>query len=316
MKHPCRFALLGMLLSVFFLTSNAYSIEYKFTTLTFPDTYDVSANDINDAGKIVGFYFDRSTNPPVSHGFLWSGDSYSTLDCTNASSTAAQGINNKGQIVGQYDNGGPTYGFLLSGGSYNTIDYPQSISTLAVGINSDGHIVGFYFVKISDTANITLGFLWNGASYSTIGGPTGALQSVANDINNASEIVGYYNDNKDRHGFLFSGDNYTNLDVPGASLTIPYRINDQGQVVGYYLDNTGEHGFLWANDNYSTIDYPGASRTILLGINNVGEMVGHYYYDTGGPHAFLATPTPLPSTLLLFGPGLLSLLGWRRFKKG
>src|SRR5262249_49433851 len=59
--------------------------------------------------------------------------------------TLAQGINNAGQIVGQYENANVFHGFLLSGGTYTTLDGPSAINfTVANGINDAGQIVGFY----------------------------------------------------------------------------------------------------------------------------------------------------------------------------
>jgi probable HAF family extracellular repeat protein len=82
----------------------------------------------------------------VSHGFLDSGGSFTTLDDPSAGSgvfifggTYATGINASGQIVGYYnDSSGASHAFLYSGGSnvahgfldsggtYTTIDDPSA----------------------------------------------------------------------------------------------------------------------------------------------------------------------------------------------
>jgi probable HAF family extracellular repeat protein len=193
----------------------------------------------------------------------------------------AQGINNAGQIVGDFvDSGGNYRGFVLTNGSYITLNNPsatvmngQSI-TLATGINNTGQIVGSY----------------------RDGTGTG------------------------NHGFLFSNGTYTTLDRPGATgATTPLGINDAGQIVGWFQDGTGNHGFLYSNGNYTTINDPASAPglTMAWGINNAGEIVG-YYGDNGtdpsGAHGFLATPTP-PSAVPLH-PSIitqltgLGLLGW------
>src|SRR5205823_14671400 len=69
---------------------------------------------------------------------------FTTLDVPGAISTAANGISNAGQIVGQYDAGGQTHGFLLNGSGYTTIDVPGATLTTANGINVPGQIVGSY----------------------------------------------------------------------------------------------------------------------------------------------------------------------------
>src|SRR5215217_4682083 len=63
--------------------------------------------------------------------------------------TAACGINNRGQIVGLYNDESGQHGFLLSGGTYTTINFPGASTqgTQAQGINNRGDIVGVYSVN-------------------------------------------------------------------------------------------------------------------------------------------------------------------------
>src|SRR5262249_33583611 len=69
--------------------------------------------------------------------------------------------------------------------------------------------------------------------------------TVAQGINVAGQIVGYYFDSAGRHGFLYSGGTYTTIDDPSATQgTTATGINNNGQIVGNYPDPTGQHGFL------------------------------------------------------------------------
>jgi probable HAF family extracellular repeat protein len=92
------------------------------------------ASGIDDAGQIVGFYYDFSAHP---HGFLYCGGVYTTLDDPLAGNgaafggaaqgTYATGINAAGQIVGYYlDSNGIEHGFLYNpnGATYTTLDDP------------------------------------------------------------------------------------------------------------------------------------------------------------------------------------------------
>ena len=59
----------------------------------------------------------------------------------------------------------------------------------------------------------------------------------------------------------------------------------------------------------------GWTLTDATGINESGQIVGYGTIASGGPiHAFLLTPIPEPSTLVLLGIGAMSLLAyaWRR----
>jgi uncharacterized membrane protein len=58
---------------------------------------------ISNSFIIVGSYYDDTG----SHGFLLDGDTFITIDLPGALATYADGINDRGQIVGEYsDNEG------------------------------------------------------------------------------------------------------------------------------------------------------------------------------------------------------------------
>jgi probable HAF family extracellular repeat protein len=69
--------------------------------------------------------------------------------------TAAFGINDMGQIVGQFtDSKERLHGFLLSGGTYFTIDDPLGVDvSFASGINGSGQIVGDTTTPAANTAS-------------------------------------------------------------------------------------------------------------------------------------------------------------------
>jgi uncharacterized membrane protein len=90
----------------------------------------------------------RLINNHVPHGFLYNDGVYTTLDVPGADATFAFGINDAGQITGNYSNASGNYGFVYSHGIFTTIEgEPQSAAfggTLASGINDAGQIVGYY----------------------------------------------------------------------------------------------------------------------------------------------------------------------------
>ena len=117
---------------------------------------------------------------------------FTPIDFPGATRNFALGINNAGQIVGQYGDGGPRHGFLRDvDGSYTTIDVPGSPYTEANGINDAGQIVGYYFV---DATGGHVFLLDVDGSYTTLDVPGAIRSTSAGGINDAGQIVGNYRD--------------------------------------------------------------------------------------------------------------------------
>jgi probable HAF family extracellular repeat protein len=86
--------------------------------------------------------------------------SASTFDVSfaGAMGTQAFGINNNGEIVGDYtDSSGTMHGFVYLGGVFYTVDDPSGVpgSTIINGVNDLGQLVGFY----ADANDNVIGFV-------------------------------------------------------------------------------------------------------------------------------------------------------------
>jgi probable HAF family extracellular repeat protein len=201
--------------------------------------------------KISGFFRDRRGNCTI-------------LDFPGANLTEAIGVNDDGQVVGDYsDANGIFHGFFWDAGQFLTIDvpFPGARFTAPSGINNIGQIVGFYFDN-----NVTEAF------------PNGHA-----------------------HGFLFDNGIFTQFDFPDAVATFPGDLNDEGQIVGIFAADTDSIGrsFLLDAGTFTTFDVPlsGVVATQVSGINNRGQIVGRYIKsnpdDLDNPfpsHGFVATP--------------------------
>ena len=110
-----------------------------FTTINPPGSYNTHPLSVNDAGQVVGYYFDSIGE----HGFLYSGGTYTTLDQPTGIgyftwptiSTTLDRLSGMGLAKSQK-------GFLYSGGVYTIIDPPGSVDTYAIALNDSGQIVG------------------------------------------------------------------------------------------------------------------------------------------------------------------------------
>jgi uncharacterized membrane protein len=91
-----------------------------------------AATGINDAGKIVGFYFGSGNfGEGTNHGYLLSGGSYTTIDVPGAAETFAFGINDAGEIVGaDFGIGSSDLGFLATPGA---VPEPSALTMFGIG---------------------------------------------------------------------------------------------------------------------------------------------------------------------------------------
>ena len=137
-------------------TWNGSSYSFFSAPGSDPSKLGTATYSINDAGQAVGYYQDSMG---VTHGYLKTGSSFTTLDATGASgTTSAQGINNLGLVTGYYvDASGSDHGYLWSGGQFTTIDVPFSgaTGTDVTAINDHGDLAGWYL----DSAGSFHGFV-------------------------------------------------------------------------------------------------------------------------------------------------------------
>jgi probable HAF family extracellular repeat protein len=82
---------------------------------------------------------------------------FTTIDVPGAFGTVALGINQRGQIVGVYNDSMEVHGFLYDRGVFTPIDVPGAgaSNTTARGITPAGQIVGYY----RDSTGTPHGFL-------------------------------------------------------------------------------------------------------------------------------------------------------------
>jgi hypothetical protein len=239
-----------------FILSNVDPIAgtaITFGSVLVPGSLGTFALGVNDAGNVVGVYFD---NQGREHGFLLQGTAYTSIDFPGAVATEALGTNNHGDIVGDYtDSAGVVHGFALMNGRFQKVDAPFASSGLSVtGINDSrkavgtysqggttasfsgplGHLQPFSFPQISplDVADFPL-----------------TLQTLANGLNNSQEIVGSVSINGNppvafaaTEG-LFQPVSPTG-DFDGVQTSQVSAVNDSGAVVGSFTDYNGTFGFL------------------------------------------------------------------------
>jgi probable HAF family extracellular repeat protein len=252
---------------------------YSFKTIQFPGALHTHAAALNNTGQIVGGY---STGVRAEQGFVYQSGVATPLDFPESDFTLLSGINDTGQIVGTFSTAGSlNSGFLYSDGVFTALTIPGSIFSNASGINNAGQIVGhmqdetgghgyvgtngsfrlldipggsFQPKAINNTGQIVGqgspgSMLYNNGVFTRINVP-GSFATLANGINDAGQIVGYYFVGGEpgpflQHGFVLENGVYTTIDVPGSiGATGIYGINNAGQIVGTFIDNDRGFGFL------------------------------------------------------------------------
>jgi uncharacterized membrane protein len=177
---------------------------------------------------------------PHVHGFFRDRKGkYTLLDFPNANLTEAIGINDDGQVVGDYrdSSSGKFHGFFWDAGLFLTIDvpFPEAAATAPTGINNVGQIVGFHDdLPGGDRFH---GFLYDRGIFISFDFPASQL-TLPMDINDREQIVGIYVDNTILvHGFVLEDGTFTTFDVPFPNVvfTDVQGINNRGQIVGRYL---------------------------------------------------------------------------------
>ena len=165
----------------------------NFTPIDHPDAVVITHPfGINNRSQIVGFYTDATL---TTHAFLRDRDGFTTIDMPGALLSAANRINDAGQIVGIYNalDGSaffPVRGYLVDHGAVTEIDVPGALHTQPSDIDNAGRIAGSY----QDAAGVFHGFLRDASgTFTTIDLP-GAVVTIINGINDGGSMVGQYFD--------------------------------------------------------------------------------------------------------------------------
>jgi hypothetical protein len=218
--------------------------------------------------------------------FIPSAYTFATVDAPYDYHTTLIRITNTGHILGG------TYTYDLATGSFTPIPLNQEASFY--GMNDQGDLAGYAVTRYAppDRTVTYHGYLITAAGETLFDVP-GMTSTIALDINNAGDTVGYCWVSLDplqpfyENAFLKkAGQTAVPFMVPGSTYTYAYGINDAGQIVGEYGDTTGNYGFLLTAGAYTTITPPGTLHTQPLDINTHGEIVGTYA-DTSGQHGFV-----------------------------
>jgi probable HAF family extracellular repeat protein len=228
--------------------------------------------------------------------------------------STAQGINDRGQVVGwSKDEAGRTQAFLWQNGTMAGLGFlPGGTSSVANAINNDGAVTGYSYVSPTNYH----AFLYisnNLTDIGTLGGPN----SQGRGINSRGDIVGSSwlatnsPNNSDPETFIWRHNQFIHIPPFGGNdrSCDGYGINHEGRISGIsflYSPNPRWWGYVWHDSNgngsneWSEMkllgslapkdsggEYSGAND-----LNDIGQVVGWTGITSVKPdpvHAFLIT---------------------------
>lgn len=204
----------------------------------------------------------------------------------------AEGINNRGAIVGAMANSHGSYSFKRDANGVFELPIYDSNSTQRhhlLGINDSGVMVGYYDTDYPD--GMRRGFLlYHGVFTEYIVQP--GWNTEIHGINNKGDFVGAADVVDVQHirryfGFVNSNGVVSKIYCPGGNVAIPYAIAADGTIVGTCPHIGYGVGFIRGPAGHvKTFQVPGTwLATSAYGINNVAhKIVG--YYTTQDVHGY------------------------------
>jgi uncharacterized membrane protein len=209
----------------------------KFSSFKFPGSANSEAFNINKQGVIVGAF--DAFNGNGQNAFMVHNGVFKQINIPGfpGAPAIATGINDLGDITGQFNGNGSDFGFLLHQGKLTIISFPGAQGgTFPNSINNQGVVVGTYHLQEDDVDH---GFMWKNGVFTNIAFP-GAGSTTPKKIGDAGDIVGTYVDAKIiSHGFAFDKGRFSAIDPPGSLSTHIFALNNFDNVLGVFSTSTG-----------------------------------------------------------------------------
>jgi probable HAF family extracellular repeat protein len=236
---------------------------------------------MNSQGEVAGW---TEVGPSAQfHAVFYSNGVLNDLGTFGGQFARAYGVNDSGQVVGQYQALDGTYhGFLYQNGSVtelnSLIDPNLGLNLLgAEAINNKGQIAG-----VGQTADGQYRvFLYDKGAVNIYDVP-GVFDVTG--LNDNGQIAGnFHNQQGYTHGYLLRSGTFADIGTLGGNSSYAYGINSSGTIIGDSTDqNNGTYPFIYEGGKISGI-VPPNDMGFAFGINDKGQVVG----GSDGIRAFL-----------------------------
>ena len=261
---------------------------------------------INDRGAAVGQstngLIDPLTGYPETRAALWKDGKIFDLGTLGGNVSAANSINNNGDIAGAalnaiLDNDATAFGWLPpfpvatqvravlwhNGVMHDLGTLGTGNNAIALFVNNLGQVAGVSSTNTSadsSTGNLTQhAFFWADGKMVDVG-TLGGTVSVPFSMNNLGQVIGNSNLAGDQILHAFVWDRKHGLKdlgtLPGESLAVANWINDEGEIVGNGDFFGGGHSILWKNGKMIDLGLlPGDCGSEALVINAKSQIIGN-----------------------------------------
>jgi probable HAF family extracellular repeat protein len=275
-------------LAVGLMAAGVVWADYTITDLGALGGLNSRGYGLNNNGDVVG---DLNTASNSQHAFLNSGsmiDIHSAI--TSNQRSAAQAINDSGQMVGFYSTADEASirAFLYDGGLVTDIGTFGGVVSDATDINSIGEVVG----QASMAGGGMRAFKYSSGALANLG-TLGGGGSTAYGINDLGDVVGVSSlaGNTVSHAFMYTNGVMVDLGALGTGLySAAQDINNSGDVVGSSYTTPGytaQHAFVYSGGIMTDLGVLGGTESVALGINDNGDVVGQYRPSSSVVRAFL-----------------------------
>ena len=275
---------------------------------------------INASGQVTGVSDSFTAGNLAKHAFFYDGTMHDIDTGGLFGYSAGLGINASGQITGESASSWqPDRHAFFYDGAMHDIGTLGGQTSSGRGINASGQITGNS--TLMPNSSLLHAFFYDGAMHDI--GTLGGSSSEGNGINDRGQITGSSSTSAGLvHAFFYDGTMH-DIGSLGGSRSEGFAINSSGQIVGdstLASNDSLYQAFVYDNlhgmrDLNSLIDpllinqFGGWGLETAYGINDRGQIAGSGVYR-GNPTAFLLTPVPEPSSVILVALGVMGLLGY------
>ncbi|MGJ9418994.1 PKD domain-containing protein [Massilia sp. CMS3.1] len=278
------------------------------------------ANALNDLGQVVGSAV-IDPDQGAFRAFRWSKQTgLVDLNPPGVGDAIATDINNKGQVVGVARFNAATgldtaFRWSPRTGMVNLGSLGPTSRSVAFGINDAGTATGS-----SDGADgpiLTQVVKWPASGGLLPLNNFPSIASVANDINNAGQIVGSaaFDGRLNDQAFIWTREGgLQGMGTEPSVHSFAERVNEKGLVTGTLITApTDDNGFIWSRENgLLVLGTPSVDFSDAADLNDQGQVVGHingraFVWTRAGGFVDLNTRIPgAPAGLELFSAEAIS----------